>query len=337
MAAMLCEFEPDDEIIMPSYTFVSTANAFVRCGAKPVFVDIREDTLNLDENQIENAITDRTKAIVPVHYAGVGCEMDRIMEIAAKRQLMVIEDAAQGVNARYRGRALGGIGHLGTYSFHETKNYICGEGGALCVNDANLLERAEIIRDKGTNRKNFARGKVDKYTWVDLGSSYVSSEILSAFLYAQLELFDTISERRKYLFELYYESMKPLADEGLVRLPVIPRHCESNYHMFYILVQDQELRDGLIEYLKQRNIYAVFHYVPLHNSPMGLKVTGGGVSLPVTEELSRRLVRLPLYYQLQESELLAVVEHVGEYLTANCSKPIATVEDVGDYVRGEAR
>src|SRR5215468_2682286 len=240
MAAMLCDLGPGDEVILPSFTFVSTANAFVRLGAKPVFVDIRPDTLNLDERLIESAITPRTKAIFPVHYAGVSCAMNSIMTVATKHNLVVVEDAAQGVNAFYDGRALGAIGHLGTYSFHDTKNYISGEGGALCINAPEMVERAEIIRDKGTNRSQFFRGEVDKYTWVDIGSSYVPSEICCAFLYAQLEMLETITNRRRKVYELYRHHLEPLEAEGLLRLPVIPEGCDSNYHIFYILLPDLE-------------------------------------------------------------------------------------------------
>jgi dTDP-4-amino-4,6-dideoxygalactose transaminase len=308
MAAMLCELGPGDEVILPSYTFVSTANAIVRLGAKPVFVDIRPDTLNLDENRIEEAITPHTKAILPVHYAGIGCEMDRIMAIARKHNLLVIEDAAQGVGACYKNRALGTIGHLGTYSFHETKNYICGEGGALCINDPGMIKRAEIIRDKGTNRGEFFRGEVDKYTWVDIGSSYVPSEISCAFLYAQLEMLDSIAERRKAIYKQYRMLLRPLEVQGLLSLPNIPEDCKSNYHMFYILLSDMETRDALMEYLKQQNILAVFHFVPLHSSPMGKKFGYAEGDLPITEQLSGRLLRLPFYYEMNEEEQEYIVK-----------------------------
>jgi dTDP-4-amino-4,6-dideoxygalactose transaminase len=264
MAAMLLNLGPGDEVIMPSYTFVSTANAVVRQGARPVFVDIRPDTLNLDERLIESAVTSRTKAIFPVHYAGIGCKMDAIMAIAQKHSLKVVEDAAQGVNASYNSRALGSIGHLGCYSFHETKNYICGEGGALCINDPELIERAEIIRDKGTNRRKFFRGQVDKYTWVDVGSSYVPSEICSAFLYAQLEMLDAIAQRRREIYEFYRQRLAPLAAEGRLQLPHIPANCDSNYHMFYIILPDAETRNGLMAHLRKQGIQAVFHYIPFH-------------------------------------------------------------------------
>ncbi len=313
MAAMLCDLGPGDEVIVPSFTFVSTVNAFVRLGAKPVFVDIRPDTLNIDDSLIEQAITPRTKAIFPVHYAGVGCEMDRIMTIAEKYGLRVVEDAAQGVNAFYDGRPLGGIGHLGCYSFHETKNYICGEGGALCVNDPALVRRAEIIRDKGTNRQQFFRGEVDKYTWVDVGSSYVPSEICSAFLYGQLEMLDAIAQRRRAIYQYYRRHLKPLEAEGLLRLPYTPEDCTSNYHMFYVLLPDGEARDGLMAHLKSKDIHAVFHYVPLHSSPMGRTFGYQEGDLPITEQTSARLLRLPFFYEIQEEEQARVVEEIHSF------------------------
>jgi dTDP-4-amino-4,6-dideoxygalactose transaminase len=326
MAAMLFDLKPDDEVIMPSYTFVSTASAVVRVGARPVFVDIRPDTLNLDETLLEDAITERTRAIFPVHYAGIACEMDRIMTIARKNNLKVAEDAAQGVNAFYEDRALGAIGDLGCYSFHETKNYICGEGGALCINDPALVERAEIIRDKGTNRKQFFRGHVDKYTWVDLGSSYVPSEICSAFLFAQLEMFDAISDRRRRIYQFYRHHLKPLAAEGLLRLPQVPEECRGNNHMSYILLPDRITRDGLMAHLGQNGIHSVFHYVPLHTSPMGRRYGYNEGDLPVTEEMSGRLLRLPLFYDITEEEQERVVGHVQEFLKKGPAKarPIPT-------------
>jgi len=314
MAAMLLDLKPGDEVILPSFTFVSTVNCFVRLGAKPVFVDIRPDTLNIDDALMEEAITERTRAIFPVHYAGVGCEMDRIMTIADKYGLRVVEDAAQGVNSFYDGRALGSIGQLGCYSFHETKNYICGEGGALCINDPTLLERAEIIRDKGTNRKQFFRGQVDKYTWVDVGSSYVPSELCSAFLYAQLEMLDAISARRRAIYKFYLEHFLSLATEALLQLPQIPEECRSNYHMFYILLPDRASRDGLMKRLKENGILAVFHYVPLHSSPMGQTFGYHEGDFPVTEDVSGRLLRLPLYYDITEEEQSRVVEQVRAFL-----------------------
>jgi dTDP-4-amino-4,6-dideoxygalactose transaminase len=314
MAAILCDLGPGDEVILPSYTFVSTANAVARTGARPVFVDIRPDTLNLDEELIEPAITPRTKAIFPVHYAGVSCEMDRILEIAARHELFVVEDAAQGVNATYRGQALGSIGHLGAYSFHETKNYVCGEGGALCVNAQEYIERAEIIREKGTNRSRFLRGMVDKYTWVDVGSSYVPSEISSAFLYAQLELLAPIAERRREIYEFYWQHFAPLEAEGRVQLPAIPAGCQSNYHMFYMILPSSQQRDGLMQHLKQQGIAAVFHYVPLHTAPVGTSLGYRAGDLPITEDLSSRLVRLPFFYAISEAQQAEVVLHVRQYL-----------------------
>jgi len=314
MAAMLCNLEPGDEVIMPSFTFVSTANAAARLGARPVFVDIHPETLNLDENQIEPAITARTRAIFPVHYAGVACRMDRIMAIARSRGLSVVEDAAQGVNAFWNEQSLGSIGQLGAYSFHETKNYICGEGGALCINDPSLVERAEIIRDKGTNRKQFFRGVVDKYTWVDLGSSYVPSEVCSAFLFAQLEMMTSITENRRRQFQFYLDHLSPLQEAGLLRLPHIPPDCRSNYHLFYILLSDQPARDGLMAHLQRNGILAVFHYVPLHSSPMGQKLEYQEGDLPVTEDSSRRLLRLPLYHEMTIDEQARVVSQIRRFL-----------------------
>ncbi len=314
MAAILCELGPEDEVILPSYTFVSTANAIVRVGAKPVFVDIRADTLNIDERKIEKAINSKTKAILPVHYAGVGCEMDKIMDVARKHSLFVIEDAAQGVGAFYNNRALGSIGHLGTYSFHETKNYICGEGGAICINDPRMVKRAEIIRDKGTNRREFFRGEIDKYTWVDIGSSHVPSEIVCAFLYAQLEMMNNIAERRKSIYKHYRTLLKPLEVEGFLSLPHIPEDCESNYHMFYILLPNQEVRNALLAYLKQHHIMAVFHFVPLHSSPMGKNFGAMAGELPVTEEVSGRLLRLPFFFEMTQDEQITVVKNLHEGL-----------------------
>jgi dTDP-4-amino-4,6-dideoxygalactose transaminase len=332
MAAMLCELGPGDEVIMPSYTFVSTANAVVRVGAKPVFVDIRPDTLNIDDGLIEEAITPKTKAIWPVHYAGVACEMDRIMTIAQKHGLRVVEDAAQGVNAFYDSRALGSIGDLGCYSFHETKNYTCGEGGALCINDPELVQRAEIIRDKGTNRQQFFRGEVDKYTWVDVGSSYVPSEIACAFLYGQLEMLDPIAKRRREIYQFYRHHLQPLEAEGLLRLPHTPEDSTSNYHMFYVLLWDAQSRDGLLGHLKSHGIHAVFHYVPLHTSPMGLKFGYKGGDLPVTWDLSSRLVRLPFYYEMSSEEQETVVRCVNDFLE-NAVAPI-DMRDAAAQLRG---
>jgi dTDP-4-amino-4,6-dideoxygalactose transaminase len=311
MAAQLCDVGPGDEVIMPSYTFVSTASAFVRMGAKPVFVDIRPDTLNIDETLIEDAITERTKAICVVHYAGVSCEMDRIMAIARGHNLKVVEDAAQGVNSWYNGRALGSIGDLGCYSFHETKNYICGEGGALCINNSEMVQRAEIIRDKGTNRQRFFRGEVDKYTWVDVGSSYVPSEICSAFLYAQLEEMDRISDRRKEIYQTYRRALKPLEAQGLLRLPVIPEDCDSNYHLFYVIMPSESERDYCLAEMKKAGVSVLFHYVPLHNSPKGLELCGRS-QLAVTEELSVRLLRLPMYFELEDGQQSRAIDVLSQ-------------------------
>lgn len=313
MAAQLCKLGPGDEVIMPSYTFVSTANAVVRFGAKPVFVDVRPDTLNLDESKIEDAITPRTKAIFPVHYAGIACEMDTIMEIAAAHKLFVVEDAAQGVNAFYRGRALGSIGHMGCYSFHETKNVICGEGGALCVNDPQFIERAEIIRDKGTNRKQFFRGQVDKYTWVESGSSYVPSEIACAFLYGQLEHLDEISSRRKQIFDRYSTLLQLSAKSFGFSLPQIPEDCQSNYHLYYMVLDTEATRNNLMAELQRASISAVFHYIPLHTAPYAKTLGLSQPSLPITEEYSGRLLRLPMYYELEVEDQVRVAEGVQRF------------------------
>jgi dTDP-4-amino-4,6-dideoxygalactose transaminase len=312
MAAMLCGLGPGDEVIMPSFTFSSTANAVIRCGARPVFVDIRPDTLNLDETLIEAAITPRTRAIIPVHYAGVGCAMDEVMKTAAAHGLLVIEDAAQGVNAFYGGKPLGAIGHLGAYSFHYTKNYLCGEGGALTINAPDLIERAEIIRDKGTNRKQFLRGEVDKYTWVDVGCSSAPGEIVCAFLYAQLEQMDAITRRRREIYDFYQRQLEPLARAGRLGLPTIPDDCESNYHLFYILLPTASMRDGLMSHLQAQGIQAVFHYVPLHSSPFGKRF--GDRQLPVTDQLSARLLRLPFFNDITTDEQAEVVEQIMVFL-----------------------
>lgn len=314
MAAILLDLKKGDEVIMPSYTFVSTANAVMLRGAKPVFVDIRPDTKNIDENLIEEKITSKTKAIIPVHYAGVSCEMDKIMEIAKKHNLYVIEDAAQGVNAKYKGKYLGTIGHLGCYSFHETKNVICGEGGALVINDEKFIERAEIIREKGTNRNQFFRGEVDKYTWVDIGSSYVPSDILAAFLYAQLEKINEINNVRKKIYEYYLHEFSELENEEVVSLPKIPPECTSNYHMFCLLLKDEQERDSLIKHLKQKDIVSVFHYVPLHTSKMGRKLGYKEGDLPVTEGVSRRLLRLPVYNDLKTSDQGYIVKEARSFI-----------------------
>jgi len=314
MAAILCDLKPGDEVIMPSFTFVSTANAVLRAGAKPVFADIRPDTLNIDERLIEEKITASTKAIFVVHYAGVSCEMERIMAIAGKHRLVVVEDAAQGVNATYNGRALGSIGHLGAYSFHDTKNYVSGEGGALCVNSLEFVERAETIREKGTNRSQFFRGEVDKYTWVDIGSSFVPAEIACAFLLAQLEAMDEITALRREVHRFYLETLSPLEERELLTIPRTPESCETNYHMFYVLLGDGKTRDGLMAHLKQNGISAVFHYVPLHTSVMGRNFGYREGDLPLTEDLSERLLRLPFYADISRDEQMRVVRCLSEFL-----------------------
>jgi dTDP-4-amino-4,6-dideoxygalactose transaminase len=316
MAALLCDLKPGDEVIMPSFTFVSTANAAVLRGATPVFVDIRPDTLNIDERLIEAAITERTKAIFPVHYAGIGCEMDEIMRIADRHGLIVVEDAAQGVFASYKERWLGTIGHLGCYSFHETKNFSCGEGGALIVNDPRLEKRAEILRQKGTNRSQFLRGQADKYTWVDVGSSYVLSDMLAAFLLGQLDNMDKITKRRRAIHDAYAEGLTPLAARGQIGLPHAPGHCSGNQHMFYVLTADIEERTSLIAHLRAAGIMAVFHYVPLHSSPFGKTVARGEPHLPVTDAVSARLLRLPMFYDLRDDEVAAVVRGVSGFYEA---------------------
>ncbi|MEO8342494.1 MAG: dTDP-4-amino-4,6-dideoxygalactose transaminase [Gallionella sp.] len=302
MAAMLANIEPGDEVIMPSYTFVSTANAFVLRGGIPVFVDIRPDTLNIDETLIEAAITPRTKAIAPVHYAGVACEMDTIMSIAARHKLLVIEDAAQAVMSTYKGKPLGAIGHLGAYSFHETKNIISGEGGALLVNDERFSERAEIIREKGTNRSQFFRGQIDKYTWVDTGSSYLPGEVIAAFLWAQMEEAESITQKRLDIWHLYHQALAPLEDAGKLRRPIIPAGCQHNAHMYYILLESLEKRTEVIAKLKQQGVNPVFHYVPLHSSPAGKKYGRTNGDLSHTDNLSDRLLRLPLWVGMDEAQ-----------------------------------
>jgi dTDP-4-amino-4,6-dideoxygalactose transaminase len=317
MAAILCDIQPGDEVIMPSYTFVSTANAFVLRGGVPVFVDIRPDTLNMDETRIEEAITPRTKAIVPVHYAGVPCAMDEINAIAKESNLFVIEDAAQALLSKYKNRFLGTLGHMGTLSFHETKNIISGEGGALLLNDERLAERAEIIWEKGTNRKKFFRGEVDKYTWVDLGSSFLPSEIIAAFLHAQLEMTETIINARCRLFDLYYSLLEPLHRREKIGLPWmenLPEHtCPSNGHIFYIVTASLEERTALIEHLKENDIHAVFHYIPLHSSPAGKRFGRTCGDLDVTTDLSDRVLRLPLFYEMEEKEVHEVVDRINEF------------------------
>jgi dTDP-4-amino-4,6-dideoxygalactose transaminase len=302
MAALLLDIQPGDEVIMPSYTFVSTANAFVLRGAVPVFVDIREDTLNLDERLIEDAITPRTRAIAPVHYAGVGCEMDTIMSIARRHGLQVVEDAAQGVMASYKGRALGSIGDMGTYSFHETKNVISGEGGALLVNDPALALRAEIIREKGTDRSRFFRGEVDKYTWQEVGSSFLPGELMAAFLWAQLEDAEAITSRRLAIWNYYDRALVPLENRAILRRPIVPHDCQHNAHMYYVLLADGIDRQVVLNELKSRGIFAVFHYVPLHSSPGGIRYGRAHGSLDVTNRQSERLIRLPLWVGLTEEQ-----------------------------------
>ncbi|MBC5743897.1 dTDP-4-amino-4,6-dideoxygalactose transaminase [Lachnospiraceae bacterium MD308] len=313
MAALLCDIQPGDEVIMPSYTFVSTANAFVLNGATVVFVDIRPDTLNIDENLIEEAVTPKTKAIVPVHYAGVSCEMDKIMEIARQHNLKVIEDAAQGVMSEYKGRPLGTIGNFGCFSFHETKNYSMGEGGCLLIRDKEMIEKAEIIREKGTNRSKFFRGQVDKYTWVSAGSSYLPSELNAAYLFAQLEQAQTIFDDRMKSWTLYYELLSPLKEAGKISLPVVPDNCKHNAHMFYIKATDLKERTALIEYLRRQDIYSVFHYIPLHSAPAGKQYARFcGQDIYTTKE-SERLLRLPMYYGLKSEDVYFVCEKIIQF------------------------
>lgn len=313
LAALLADIKPGDEVIMPAYTFVSTADAFVLRGAVPVFVDIRPDTMNIDEKKIEDAITDRTRAIVPVHYAGVACEMDTIMDIAKRHNLMVIEDAAQGVMAYYKGKALGSIGDFGCYSFHETKNYSMGEGGALLIRDEKYVEDAEIIREKGTNRSKYFRGQIDKYTWVNYGSSYLPSDMNAAYLYAQLELADEINNKRRDNWDHYYESLKPLADTGRISLPVVPDGCVHNAHMFYIKTADIDERSALIAFLKENGIMAVFHYIPLHTAPAGMRFGRFHGEDEYTTKESERLLRLPMFYALTEDQVTYICDKVKEF------------------------
>ena len=313
MSAILSRIEPGDEVILPSFTFVSTANAYHLRGARLVFVDIRPDTLNMDERQLAALVTDRTKAIVPVHYGGVGCEMDTIVDVAQKNGLTVIEDAAQAMNARYKGRYLGTLGDFGTFSFHETKNCICGEAGALVINNPDFIERAEIIREKGTNRSQFFRGEVDKYTWVDIGSSYLPSDLLAAFLFAQLEKMDQIDERRREHYQNYYQLLSPLEESGVLRLPVIPEHCEPCGHVFYILLEDEKTRNALLNHLRQLGIGAVFHYLPLHLSPMGKAMGYRDGEYPVTENLSARLLRLPMFYELELAAQEYITQEINQF------------------------
>ena len=313
LAALLADVKEGDEVIMPAYTFVSTADAFVLRGAKPVFVDIRPDTMNIDETLIEDAITPRTKAIVPVHYAGVACEMDTIMDIAKRHHLLVIEDAAQGIMSTYKGQALGAIGDFGCFSFHETKNYSMGEGGALLIKDPKYVEEAEIIREKGTNRSKFYRGQIDKYTWVNYGSSYLPSDMNAAYLWAQLELADQINEKRLSLWNHYRELLTPLKEQGYIELPTVPEGCVHNAHMFYIKAKDLEERTRLIDFLKKNEIWSVFHYIPLHTAPAGMKFGEFHGEDRYTTRESERLCRLPMYYSLELDQVDYIVSKVKEF------------------------
>jgi dTDP-4-amino-4,6-dideoxygalactose transaminase len=313
MAALLCGLKPGDEVILPSFTFSSTANSFVLAGASLVFVDIRPDTMNIDEKKIEAAITDKTKVICPVHYAGVACEMDTIMEIAKKYDLLVVEDAAQGVMSTYKDKHLGTIGDFGCYSFHETKNYSMGEGGAIVINNPAFIERAEILREKGTNRAQFFRGQVAKYNWVDFGDSYLQSDLNAAYLWAQLEKADEINDNRLVTWNKYYEAFKSLADKGVVELPTIPKECVHNAHMFYLKCKDIETRQAYIKFMKDNGVSCVFHYVPLHSAPAGLKFGRfDGIDEYTTSD-SERLVRLPMYYNILEEDLSFVIEKTLEF------------------------
>jgi len=313
MVALLCRLKPGDEVILPSFTFVSVANTFYIQGAQLVFVDIRPDTLNIDENKIEEAITKRTKIIVPMHYAGIGCEMDKITKIAKKHRVYVVEDAAHAVDAKYKSKYLGTIGDFGVFSFDETKNVSCGEGGALSINNAAFLERAEVLWRKGTDRSQFLQGKVDRYSWIDVGASYLPSDISAAFLCAQLEKMDTITKSRRKIFDKYMRALTPLADDGVLQLPQIPQHCSYNGSIFYIILKDGQLRDSLIEHLNSRGIAAAFHYVPLHLSPMGRLLGYREGLLPVTERISRRLLRLPIYCGLKGEHQLKVIASIYDF------------------------
>ncbi len=313
MAAILCDLHPGDEVIMPSFTYTATANAFARQGAVPIFIDIRADTLNLDKNLIEGALSAKTKAIVPVHYAGASCEMNEILSIASRNNLIVIEDAAQSLLSTYGGRYLGSVGHLGCLSFHETKNLNCGEGGALLVNDPQFLARAEIIRENGTNRGQFFRGEVDRYTWVDIGSSYLPSELVGAFLFAQLEMADQIIAYRNLVFEKYLQLLRNLEGKGHIRLPFIDKNNKVNGHIFYIITRSLDERSRLIAFLKKQGIIAVFHYVPLHSSPAGRKFGKIGSTMAITDKISNTLLRLPLYYGINDEEISRVARAVIEF------------------------
>ncbi len=316
MAAILSNIQPGDEIIMPSYTFVSTANAFVLRGGVPVFVDVRPDTMNIDETQIVNAITAKTRAIVPVHYAGVACEMETILAIAEKYNLLVIEDAAQSIMCSYKGKPLGSIGHIGTISFHETKNITSGEGGALLINDTRFIERAEIIREKGTNRSQYFRGEVDKYSWVDIGSSYLPSDITAAFLYAQMEVAAKITAKRLQIWEQYYDSLMQIAAEGLIDLPFIPEGCIHNAHMFYLKIRNLQERTSLINYLKKNGIHSVFHYIPLHSSEAGIKFSRFSGKDRYTTKESDRVLRLPLFYKMDSISVDLIVNVIKRFLNS---------------------
>lgn len=317
MAALLCGIKTGDEVILPSFTFSSTANAFVLAGAKLVFVDIRPDTMNIDETKIEAAVTEKTKVICPVHYAGVACEMDVIMDIAKRHNIKVVEDAAQGVMSTYKGKALGTIGDFGCYSFHETKNYSMGEGGAIVINNEKYIEKAEILREKGTNRSQFFRGQVAKYNWVDFGDSYLQSDLNAAYLWAQLEQADKINNNRLKTWNTYYNALKPLADKGVLELPVVPEDCIHNAHMFYIKCKDLKTRQAFIEYMRKNDILCVFHYVPLHTAPAGKKFGRFcGVDEHTTSD-SDRLVRLPLYYDIDKNDLKKVIEKTLEFFNCN--------------------
>lgn len=323
MAVLLAEVGAGDEVILPSFTFVSTANAVALRGAVPVFVDIREDTLNLDEAQVEAAVTERTRALIPVHYAGVGAEMDEIGRIAAAHGLVVIEDAAQGILSSYRGRPLGSLGHAAALSFHETKNVSCGEGGALLVNDPDWSERAEILHEKGTDRSKFFRGQVDKYSWVDIGSSFLLSDLNAAYLWAQLEQAHEITARRLAIWQAYHEALAPLEEQGLLRRPIVPADCEHNAHMYYVLLSDLATRTAVIERLAERGVNAVFHYVPLHDSEAGRRYGRGHGELPVTTRTSERLLRLPLWPALEAADVDHVVESLFAALGAGRPDPVS--------------
>ncbi len=319
LASYILDFKPGDEVILPSYTFSSTANAVILAGAKPVFADIQEDTLNIDPEDIKRKVTPRTRAIYPVHYGGVACDMEQIMDIAQEHNLKVVEDAAQGVNAKYEDKYLGTIGDMGCYSFHETKNYVCGEGGALLINtdDQEIIERAEIMREKGTNRSKFMKGEVDKYTWVDVGSSYLPSDILAAFLYAQFEKLDEIQEKRLNVWNSYYEVLKPYEKEGKIKIPVIPEYASHNAHLFYVLFKDETTRNSVMMELREQGIQAIFHYIPLHSSKMGMTLTDKETELPITSDIFNKLLRLPLSADISQQELMYINKIINKVLF-NC-------------------